>query len=147
MQSLADEKRKAWKESKKNKQKGQDAGDNADKDGGRGGGCSGHDRPPRGHDNVNNRNDDDQDPDEEEEENEGEYQKARGVVCIHEGASSLSSHREFKQLSRKVNVIQPSVEATQPLKLAAIRITFDIEDHPDRTSGVGILPVVVSPLY
>ena len=75
--------------------------------GGRGGGRGGRDgqeRPPRGRDN-----DADKEPAEEEDAG-GQYQEAVDVVCIHGGASSLSSHGEFKRLSRQVNAVQPSQE-------------------------------------
>ena len=41
--------------------------------------------------------------------------------------------------------MQPTVEAQWPLKWSHMPITFHAGDHPDRTSGVGVLPLVVSP--
>ena len=43
-------------------------------------------------------------------------------------------------------VVQPSADEQRPLKWSHVPITFDAADHPDRTSGVGILPLVVSPV-
>lgn len=74
------------------------------------------------------------------------FQEANDVACIHGGAPSLSSHQEFKQLSQEVNDVQPIVEAQQPLKWSHVPIMFNVEDHPDRTMGVGLLPLVVSPI-
>ena len=64
----------------------------------------------------------------------------------HAGASTLSSHREVKRLSRAVYAVQPSANEQRPLKWSHVPIIFDVEDHPDRTTGVGILPLVVSPV-
>ena len=61
-------------------------------------------------------------------------------------ASTLSSCREVKRLSRAVYAVQPSANEQRPLKWSHLPITFDAEDHPDRTTGVGILPLVVSPV-
>lgn len=155
MQSLLDEKKKAWKEKRKEKKEVQNSGGNANQGGGRGGnhgsGRGGHGGGHGGHDGLdcpaqgrdNNHNGEDEDEDEEEEA--GKYHEASNVLCIHGGASTLSSHREFKQLSREVNAVQPTVEAQQPLKWSHDMITFDAEDHVDCKSGVGILPLVVPP--
>ena len=42
--------------------------------------------------------------------------------------------------------MQPSTGEQRPLKWSHVPITFDAADHPDRTSGVGVLPLVVSPV-
>ena len=47
-------------------------------------------------------------------------------------------------LSREVNAIQPSAKAQRPLKWSAVPLTFDAADRPDRSAGVGKLPLVVS---
>jgi hypothetical protein len=51
-----------------------------------------------------------------------------------------------KRLSRAVYAAQPSANEQRPLKWSHVPITFDAEDHPGRTTGVGILPLVVSPV-
>ena len=58
----------------------------------------------------------------------------------------LTSHGEVKRLSRAVYAVQPSADAQRPLKWSHVPITFDVADHPDRTSEVGVLPLVVSPV-
>lgn len=55
------------------------------------------------------------------------------MVCIHGGASAFASHGEFKKLSQK------------PLSWSYTPLNFDVSDHPEHTTGVGILPLVVSP--
>ena len=100
-------------------------------------------RPARGRDKKEE--DEADDDDEEEEEETAEFQKAEAVACVHGGASLYSSHRKFKKLSREVNVVQPTVEAQRPLKWSQTPITFDAGDHPDRISGVGLLPMLVAP--
>jgi hypothetical protein len=80
-----------------------------------------------------------------ESDDGGPYQEAVDVVCVDGGASSFSSHGEFKRLSREVNAVQPSQEAQRPLRWSSVPLTFDAADHPDRTTGVGVLPLVVSP--
>ena len=42
--------------------------------------------------------------------------------------------------------MQPSADAQRPLAWSNVPITFDAADHPDRTSGVGVLPLVLSPV-
>ena len=37
------------------------------------------------------------------------------------------------------------VDAQKPLKWSNTPIIFDTEDHPDRTTAVGCLPLLVSP--
>ena len=43
------------------------------------------------------------------------------------------------------NAAEPSVESRKPLKWSSTPIIFDIEDHPDRITAVGCLPMLVSP--
>ena len=52
----------------------------------------------------------------------------------------------MKRLSHAVYAVQPSANAQRPLKWSHVPITFDAADHPDRTSGVRVLPLVVSPV-
>ena len=46
---------------------------------------------------------------------------------------------------REVNAAEPPVESRKPLKWSSTPIIFDIEDHPDRITAVGCLPMLVSP--
>ena len=82
----------------------------------------------------------------DEDEGHQRFQEARAQACIDGGASTLSSRREVKSLSRAVYAMQPSANEQRPLKWSHVPITFDAEDHPDRTTGVGVLPLVVSPV-
>ena len=41
--------------------------------------------------------------------------------------------------------MEPSLNARKPLKWSSTPIIFDTEDHPDRTTAVGCLPLLVSP--
>ena len=41
---------------------------------------------------------------------------------------------------------QPTVEEQRPLRWSHVPITFDAANHPDRVAGVGLLPLVVSPI-
>ena len=101
------------------------------------------DRPPRGRDKDEDNNDDeDMDDDEIDEQ---EFQKATEVLCIDSGASLHTSHRQLKQWVREVNPAEPPVESRKPLKWSSTPIIFDIEDHPDRITAVGCLPMLVSP--
>ena len=61
-------------------------------------------------------------------------------------AMRMRGTREVKRLSRAVYAVQPSADEQRPLKWSHVPITFDAEDHPDRTTRVGILPLVVSPV-
>ena len=92
--------------------------------GGRGGGRGNRGGPARG------RNDNERDEGAGGEEHQG-YQEARDAACIDGGASSLTSHREIKRLSREVYAIQPSADAQRPLAWSNVPITFDAADHPD----------------
>src|SRR3990170_7533096 len=66
-------------------------------------------------------------------------------MCIDEGASLHSSHRQLKQWAREVNAAEMAIGAQKPLKWSHTPIIFDAEDHPDRTTAVGCLPLLVSP--
>ena len=41
--------------------------------------------------------------------------------------------------------VEPSLDAWKPLKWSSTPIIFDTEDHPDRITAVGCLPMLVSP--
>ena len=56
-----------------------------------------------------------------------------------------SSHCQLKQWAHEVNVLESVAEARKPLKWSRMPIIFDKEDHPDRTTSVGCLPLLVSP--
>ena len=58
----------------------------------------------------------------------------------------MASHGEVKRLSRAMFAVQPTVEEQRPLCWSHVPVTFDADDHPDRLAGVGILPLVVSPI-
>ena len=81
----------------------------------------------------------------DDEADEQEFQKATEVLCVDGGASLHTSHRQLKQWMREVNAAEPSVESRKPLKWSSTPIIFDIEDHPDRVTAVGCLPMLVSP--
>src|SRR3954464_1727596 len=101
------------------------------------------DRPPRGRDK-----DEDDDGDEDMDDaktSEQEFQKATEVLCVDGGASLHTSHPKLKQGVREVNAADPPVESRKPLKWSSTPIVFDIEDHPDRTTAIGCLPMLVSP--
>src|SRR4051812_45877323 len=100
------------------------------------------DRPPRGRDE--DEEDDDEDV-EDEENSEQEFQKATEVLCVDGGASLHTSHRQLKQWVREVNAAEPPMESRRLLKWSSTPIIFDLEDHPDRTTAVGCLPMLVSP--
>ena len=82
----------------------------------------------------------------EDEEGQG-FQETQGVIaCIDRGASTLTSHGEVKRLSRSVCTAQPSVDEQRPLNWSHVPITFNAANHPNRTTVVGVLPLVVSPV-
>ena len=58
----------------------------------------------------------------------------------------MAFHGEFKRFSREVCAAQPRPEARRPLWWSHVPITFDAGDHPDRNTGPGMLPLVVSPI-
>jgi len=66
-------------------------------------------------------------------------------MCVDGGASLHSSHRQLKQWAREINAAEPSIDAQKPLKWSHTPIIFDAEDHPDHTTAVGCLPLLVSP--
>src|SRR3954464_11821614 len=101
------------------------------------------DRPPRGRD-KNEDDDDDEDMD-DVETSEQEFQKATEVLCVDGGASLHTSHRQLKQWVWEVNAAEPPIESRKLLKWSSTPIIFDIEDHSDRTTAIGCLPMLVSP--
>src|SRR3954468_11025972 len=101
------------------------------------------DRSPRGRDKDEDDNDDEDMDD--AETSEQEFQKATEVLCVDGGASLHTSHRQLKQWVREVNAAEPPVESRKLLKWSSTPIGFDIEDHRDRTTTVGCLPMLVSP--
>src|SRR3954462_1587421 len=101
------------------------------------------DRPPRGRDKSE---DDDDDEDmEDPETSEQEFQKATEVLCVDGGASLHASHHQLKRSVQEVNAAEPPIESRRPLRWSSTPIVFDIEDHPDRTTAIGCLPMLVSP--
>ena len=66
-------------------------------------------------------------------------------MCVDGGASLTSSHRQLKQWVREINATEPMVDTQNPLKWSHMPIIFDAEDHPDCTTAVGCLPLLVSP--
>src|SRR4051812_4108420 len=103
------------------------------------------DRPPRGRDKDEDDDDDDEDM-VDVETSEQEFQKATEVLCVDGGASLHTSHCQLKQWVREVNAAEPPVESRKLLKWSSTPIIFDIEDHPDRTTPVGCLPMLVHQL-
>ena len=57
----------------------------------------------------------------------------------------FASRRQFKLLARELAATAPSVGVSRPLRWSDTAITFDRADHHRSTSGVGRLPLVVSP--
>src|SRR3954463_15722891 len=67
-------------------------------------------------------------------------------MCVDGDASLHTSHHQLKQWAREITAAEPSFDAQRPLKWSSTPIIFDTEDHPDRTTAVGCLPLlVVSP--
>ena len=66
-------------------------------------------------------------------------------MCLDGGASLHTSHRQLKQWTREITAVEPSVDARKTLRWSSMPIIFDIEDHPDCTTAVGCLPLLVSP--
>lgn len=126
---------------KRDKEKGQDGAGGSGKQnrGGRGGRCGKAKQPKekaaQGQD----------DGDEDEDGSENEFQNAVEAICVDGGASLHFSHRQLKQWIREVNAAEPMMGAQKPLKWSHTPIVFDTEDHPDRTTAVGCLPLLVSP--
>ena len=67
------------------------------------------------------------------------------IAYVHSGAYSLASRGDFKRLSRAVLAAQPSAAEQRPLRWSNVPITFDAEDHPNRNTAVGLLPLAGSP--
>ena len=67
------------------------------------------------------------------------------AMCIDGGASLDTSHPQLKQWAREVTAAEPSFDAQKPLKWSRTPIIFDTEDHPDRTTTVECLLLLVSP--
>jgi hypothetical protein len=65
-------------------------------------------------------------------------------MCIDGGASLHSSHCQLKQWALEVNAGEPAADSWRPLKWSRTPIIFDEEDHPDRTTVIGCLPLLVS---
>ena len=65
-------------------------------------------------------------------------------MCIDGGTSLHTSDRQLKQWAREITAVEPSFDARKPLKWSSTPIIFDTEDHPDRTTAVGCLPLLVS---
>jgi hypothetical protein len=72
-----------------------------------------------------------------------EYQEEAAVVCIHGGATSLSSLSVIKHFSREILAVEPGRDQSEPLWWSHVPITFDAVDHPDR-ARVWARPLVVS---
>ena len=142
---LLAEKQKAEYE-RRDKEKGQEGAEGSDKkhggQGGRRGKDSQQERPTRGRD----KKEEDDDHDEDDEFGEHEFQKAMEAMCVDGGASLHTSHRQLKQWAREITAAEPSFDAHKPLKWSSTPIIFDTEDHPDRTTAVGCLPLFVSPM-
>ena len=66
-------------------------------------------------------------------------------MCVDGGASLHTSHRQLKQWAHEITAAEPSFDAQKPLKWSSTPLIFDAEDHPDRTTAVGCLPLLVSP--
>ena len=98
-------------------------------------------RPARGR----NKKQEDDDHDEDDESGEQEFQKAMEAMCVDGGASLHTSHRQLKQWAREITVVEPSFDAQKPLKWSSTPLIFDAKDHPDCTTPVGCLPLLVSP--
>jgi hypothetical protein len=138
---LLAEKQKAKCE-RRDKEKGQDGAEGSGKKRGSQGGHRGKDnqqeRPARGREKK-------QEDDDHDESSEHEFQKATEAMCVDGGASLHTSHRQLKQSAREITAAEPSFDAQKPLKWSSTPIIFDTEDHPDRTTAVGCLPLLVSP--
>src|SRR5215216_7694282 len=65
-------------------------------------------------------------------------------MCVDGGTSLHASHCQLKQWAREINAAEPSFDDQKPLKWSNTPIIFYAEDHPDRTTAVGCLPLLVS---
>jgi hypothetical protein len=54
------------------------------------------------------------------------------------------SNRHFKQLSREIVAVQPSVNNNM-MKWSTSKIGFNEEDHPISTKAVGMIPLLCTP--
>ena len=66
-------------------------------------------------------------------------------MCVDGGTSLHTSHRQLKQWACEITAAEPSFDAQKPLKWSSTPLIFDAEDHPDRTTALGCLPLLVSP--
>ena len=80
-----------------------------------------------------------------QEEDGGEFQEANDMACILGGATSFRSRQELKLLTRDLCILQPCTGDLGLLRWSSMPLGFDSKDHPDRTAGVGVLSLVVSP--
>jgi hypothetical protein len=75
----------------------------------------------------------------------GGYQEPRGfAACLLGGAQAPLSNRHFKQLSREIAAAQPNID-NRLMKWSTSKISFDEEDHPASTKGVGTIPLLCTP--
>lgn len=75
----------------------------------------------------------------------GRYQEATTIACIHGGASLLPSNGACNRLVHKLNAVEPTPEMQRPLSWSNQVITFVPEDPPDCNSGMGLIPLIMSP--
>ena len=74
------------------------------------------------------------------------FQEPRHAVStIFIGAGAPPSRRRAKLLWREVCAVASALGDAQPLKWSSTPVTFDRGNHPTNTTGVGLLPVVVTP--
>ena len=73
------------------------------------------------------------------------YRKELQLIPYTCGLSLHTSHRQLKQWAREITAAETAFDAQKPLKWSSTPIIFDAEDHPDRTTAVGCLPLLVSP--
>ena len=68
------------------------------------------------------------------------------MATIYGGASAPPCPQKAKLLWREVCAATLAHEGTRPMKWSDTPITFDQGDHPSNTAGVGLPPVVVTPM-
>ena len=66
-------------------------------------------------------------------------------MCVDDGASLHTSHCQLKRWACEITAVEPLFDAQKPLKWSNTPLIFDAEDHPDRSTAVGCLPLLVSP--
>ena len=66
-------------------------------------------------------------------------------MCVDGGASLHTSHCQLKQWVCEITAAEPSFDAQKPLKWSSTPLIFDAKDHPNRTTAVGCLSLLVSP--